>query len=821
MQEEKLNVPPTNVGLPTPSAPTPTPVQASPVAHELKKSSLGKRFFNLLKPTSTKKTVVLFLIVVVIVGGSYGAFKAYNASHSFAAMPTLTGSDGEFTPLTPARILDTRDGTGGYSAPIGPSQSVPVQVTGVGGVPASHVRAVVMNVTVVSPTAGSYLTIYPTGTALPTASNMNFRPGQILANQVTVMVGPDGKVNLFNRVGSVNVIFDIAGYYADNIGTHGGRYNSLNPARILDTRTGTGGYHTPLNQGQTVPVQVSGIAGVPPAGATAVILNATVTDTTGSSFLTVYPTGVVKPNSSNINFTPGQTIANQVTVKLGADGKLNLYNNIGNTNVIFDVVGYYMPVPAGYANTQSGRFVPLPPARILDTRIGTGGYSHPIGQGQIIPVNIDSQGGIPNTNVSAVAINTTVVNPTGSSYLTVWPLGAPQPTSSNINFVPGQIIANQVTSKVGSNGNVYLYNNIGSTDAIFDVSGYFLADPDSITTSLDSEVVFNNYSYLPSRKLEVDYKPTAIPQAQVIQYIYFATVKAPAVTGSYTFLGINYQLGHSTQINFTCAASETCKSLAPGGVATTDSSGYHYVDIPYTAITAGQSYRLTDEIVSDLPNLVGQWEVVSITAAGVKTPLFARYLGASPGTAFFNSPEFGFMSTYIRLSCSAPQLASFTLSNYLIDGQALTDVAPLVRSGIGGGVGGNPDSFTCPGVSRIDFNLPAPTSMTFSSGLAKADRQTNPPQITSSNIDSAKKTVTVTATDDKAVTNISVSVDGQAISSYYPGSGALVTAMFPAFSPSVTRSFDLTSIAPGAHTLHIFTSDNSGNYSEQNTTINL
>src|SRR5207244_2276163 len=107
--------------------------------------------------------------------------------------------------LTPARILDTRVGIGGRDRQLGPHEKIDVQVTGVGGVPASGVGSVVFNATAVAPTATTYLTIWPAGIAMPGNSNLNARAGQVRANLVTVAVGSDGRVSLYNESGSTDV----------------------------------------------------------------------------------------------------------------------------------------------------------------------------------------------------------------------------------------------------------------------------------------------------------------------------------------------------------------------------------------------------------------------------------------------------------------------------------------------------------------------------------------------------------------------------------------------------------------------------------------
>src|SRR3954468_5658591 len=77
---------------------------------------------------------------------------------------------GEYTPLTPTRILDTRTTTGGHPFKLGPGQSMTQQITGVGGVPASGVLGVVMNATVTDPTVASHLIVWPSGDPRPVVS---------------------------------------------------------------------------------------------------------------------------------------------------------------------------------------------------------------------------------------------------------------------------------------------------------------------------------------------------------------------------------------------------------------------------------------------------------------------------------------------------------------------------------------------------------------------------------------------------------------------------------------------------------------------------
>src|SRR5438874_1719992 len=254
-----------------------------------------------------------------------------------------------FHPLTPTRILDTRTGIGGLPiAPVGGGGIVNVQVAGRGGVPATGVSAVVLNVTVTNTTASSFLTAYPAGVARPNASNLNFVAGQTVPNRAVVKLGTGGQISLFNLSGNVDLVADVGGWFGDgsvpSVGTN--VFVGVTPARILDTRDGTGGFTTPLGQGGAISLMVAGHGGIPgmtsatpPA---AVVLNVTVTNTSAPSYLRVYPSDAnPTPSTSDLNWAPGKTVPNLVIVKPGADGRVTIYNFQGTTDVVVDALGWY------------------------------------------------------------------------------------------------------------------------------------------------------------------------------------------------------------------------------------------------------------------------------------------------------------------------------------------------------------------------------------------------------------------------------------------------------------------------------------------------
>ncbi len=365
-------------------------------------------------------------------------------------VPTVASAAG------PATIDGLYSGIG----QIGAGAVTTMTVVARGGVPPTGVGAVALNVTATEPTTASFLTVWPTGAPRPLASNLNFTAGQTVANAVITKVGADGTISIFNNSGAVHVVVDVVGWFPDNQS-----YVGVTPARLADTRNsptidGRFSNTGPRGQANVADVTVVNRAGVPASGVGAVALNVTATDPTTASFLTVWPTGAGRPTASNLNFVPGQTVPNMVIAKVGAGGQVSIYNNSGNVDVVVDVLGWF---PSG--NT----FTPLVPARLLDTRL-----SSSLVGGTTTDVTITGAPGGPPAGAGAVALNVTITNPAGSSFLTVWPSGAARPLSSNLNFGASQTVPNMVIVKLGTSGKISLFTPVGA-DVVIDVLGWFPA----------------------------------------------------------------------------------------------------------------------------------------------------------------------------------------------------------------------------------------------------------------------------------------------------------------------------------------------------------
>ncbi|MHB8263432.1 MAG: protease pro-enzyme activation domain-containing protein [Acidimicrobiales bacterium] len=224
-----------------------------------------------------------------------------------------------------------------------------IQLSGLDGLPTSGLAAVVLNVAATYTPAGGYFTVYPAGTARPTASNLNWKKGRAVANRVIVSVGANGTVELYAS-GAAQAIVDVSGYFVG--GSSGNYIVPVSPVRICDTRPGnpsglsglqaqcTGDTLVPESQ---IVVKVDGAGGLPSSNISAVMINLTATGADSSGYLSVNPASR-PPATSDVNWTGPELVAvpNMVVATVSSTGYITIYNGSGqsNVNVIVDVTGY-------------------------------------------------------------------------------------------------------------------------------------------------------------------------------------------------------------------------------------------------------------------------------------------------------------------------------------------------------------------------------------------------------------------------------------------------------------------------------------------------
>jgi hypothetical protein len=330
-----------------------------------------------------------------------------------------------------------------------------VRTVDLGDAVPADATAVVLNVTAVDAVGTGWLTVYPCGDA-PYASNVNFVAQQNVPNLVTVRLNPARKVCIYSHE-PTHIIVDVAGSFGPS-GT--ARFVPLDPTRAVDTRLGIGRPNiAKVAAGSSIEIPLAGLYGIP-ASATAAVLNITAADADAVGFLTAYP-GPCTPFSgalgSNVNYVANRAVPNLATVQLSPEGKICIFSE-RNAHVIVDVFGAYGP--------SGAQFVALSPARVIDTRAGA-----PIGAGQFRRFPVSGLGGVPS-NATAVVLNVAADQAGAAGYLAVYPCAGSPPTVSNLNFAPGQALANLVQVRL-TEGDLCIAAE-KTTHVFADVAGYFV-----------------------------------------------------------------------------------------------------------------------------------------------------------------------------------------------------------------------------------------------------------------------------------------------------------------------------------------------------------
>lgn len=404
-----------------------------------------------------------------------------------------------YTAVTPYRICDTRpvggailanqcndDSTGAGSGPIAQGATRVITVDGMGPVPSSGVTAVVVNVTAVDPTKNTYLSVNPDGvTTNPTTSNLNPNAGTVLANLVQVGVSTAGKIDVYNNVGTTNVILDIEGYVDSS--TAGLYTPATSPVRICDTRASGNGIApnlcdahglSPIGPGQTLTFPVNAIGSPVPAAVSAVVFNLTAINPTISTVLTAFAGSGSRPNASNLNIAANAVLPNRVIVPVtcvSGTCTASIWNSVGSVNIAVDIDGWF-------TTTSGAGFTALAtPARVCDTRIAmTNCRKGIVAGGDVVNVDVAGIDGIPVDTGDAgspvaIVANVTAVNATMNTYVSVYPGPAStnKPDVSDVNPGPNQTATNLVVVGIGSDGSINLFDNVGGVDLIVDVVGYY------------------------------------------------------------------------------------------------------------------------------------------------------------------------------------------------------------------------------------------------------------------------------------------------------------------------------------------------------------
>lgn len=264
-----------------------------------------------------------------------GSHVVVDLQGAFVPADTSNVPTSRLEPLaTPRRLLDTRE-TGRAQVLRVPA---PVGAT-----------AVAVTLTTVGAARNGFLSAYPCGGNAPEVSNVNVRPGETIAGAAFVPVGDGGEICVFTSV-PVDVVVDLTGAFRTDRGL---RFVPVEPTRMLDTRSGTGGW-TPIHgRGQQVDVRVV------PASARAVTGTLTHVGVTGRGFLTAHGCGT-RPPTSSVNGAPGGAAANSVTTGVSSTGRLCVFASTISHSV-FDTTGWWVEPGAAADAASRDHLESIPP----------------------------------------------------------------------------------------------------------------------------------------------------------------------------------------------------------------------------------------------------------------------------------------------------------------------------------------------------------------------------------------------------------------------------------------------------------------------------
>ncbi|WP_410819611.1 hypothetical protein [Micromonospora sp. 050-3] len=397
------------------------------------------------------------------------------------------GKGGDYVPINQTVLLDTRSGIGGYTGPRDANTVATVSALGVGSVPANGVSALLVDVTAISPTVNTFVTVYPDQTTRPAASSLNASTGEVISNSVVVKVGANGKIALHNQAGKVNLKLDVQGYFTTNTGGIGSGFVPMDHIVMTDTRfpycCGPGRPGLPdepsvpprkLASGETLSVtlaqrRMNGELITIPSAAKAVLVDVAVIGATSGGWLTI---GSDSLSASGIDYRPGNTSMG-MSVKLKGDGSrvVQLVNEGSAIDVVITVQGYFTDGPTTGAGLR-----PVDASRLIDTRSINGGV--PIAAGATLEVAVGGTNRLPVRGVAGVVLNATAVSPTAGGAFSVaegsWSTDPPT-LGPVLRFNAGQSARSSLlVAKVNSEGKVRFRNtSSGTVHLVVDLQGWF------------------------------------------------------------------------------------------------------------------------------------------------------------------------------------------------------------------------------------------------------------------------------------------------------------------------------------------------------------
>ncbi|HEU5271739.1 MAG TPA: hypothetical protein VFU36_17570, partial [Jatrophihabitans sp.] len=420
------------------------------------------------------------LAALALAAGTISALLPAAVAPTPAAADTAaTGSAGLFVPAA-GRLLDTRNGTGGYATPMpaGTVRSVPA--AGVAGIPASGVSALALTLTAVGSTTAGTVSVAPGDVATPTGTALVFNPGDSVSNTDLVALHADGSLQVLTNA-TVSLIIDVQGYFTAGSDAAPGGFVPLGQTRIVDTRIGLNTVQGTVPTGGSITVTAAGLAGVP-ADAAGVYANIAVLGQTSNGYLRTYAADAAVPTTGALGFDDSAQ-AESVAIPLSDAGAFTVLVGAGGpVDLLIDIQGYFT------AGDSNAGFTPAA-VHLLDTRAAP---VRTLAGNGLLTLAVAGVAGIPAVggSLTAVALTVRTVQAAAgpaSGYLRLWPGDQPEPAISSINYTSQNTYRTDLAIVApAADGTITIHNGgPNPVDVVLDVQGWF-ADPGPAMPLLDS-----------------------------------------------------------------------------------------------------------------------------------------------------------------------------------------------------------------------------------------------------------------------------------------------------------------------------------------------
>jgi len=369
--------------------------------------------------------------------GSYSArvtVQPPTGTAPIATGPLPAPGPARYVPVTPVRVLDTREVVGGGDRmPLGGGRRLDVPVLGVGGLPASGVSAVVVSTAATCANADTPVTLWPAGSRAPVASQLSVSAAVgTAAALATVRLGAGGRISVTAGRGSPDVILDVVGYLPL---AGGAGYHPVAASRIVDAV---------LEAGETRVVR-----GPVPAGAVAMMVNVAVVRPGAPGAVRLWPAGQDRPRIADLRYVAGTDASDRAVVRLDPRGETSMHNeSVQPVRVVLDLSGWF--------GGTGQRFTAVTPTRLPAVRL-------PAATDVTVPVGAVPAG---STVVASLSLRSSA-----RTWAVAWSRGS-RPATADLHAGPGRWETSLLTLPVAADGRIRLRSSAGSAQAVLDVVGY-------------------------------------------------------------------------------------------------------------------------------------------------------------------------------------------------------------------------------------------------------------------------------------------------------------------------------------------------------------